>query len=123
MRAGIYQLTRQVVSLPALAGAKLGDGQRLTSAPNVREPRRTSAIETDESPVARAREELRVHKRSQQRIANVALQPPQALGLGGRQAKSGHFHVFTLNSLKHFVDTHGFASEVPFDLKFPSNRH
>jgi hypothetical protein len=89
---------------------QLSDGQRLASATNIRNLRRLRAIEPDESAIARLREELRVHEGSQERITHIALEAPQALRLRGRQSKSRHFHVFALNSLEHFVDTHGFIS-------------
>ena len=41
---------------------------------------------------------------TEERIADVTLEPPQALCLSGCQPKSGHFHVFALNSLEHFID-------------------
>jgi hypothetical protein len=72
------------------------------------------AINPDERAVAGLREELRIHQGAQQRITHVALEAPQALCLRGRQAKSGHFQVFALNSLKHLVDTHGFVSKQVF---------
>jgi hypothetical protein len=89
---------------------QLSDGQRLASATNIRDLRRAGAIESDESAIARLRQELRIHEGSQQRITHIALEAPQALRLRRRQSKSGHFHVFALNSLQHFVDTHGFIS-------------
>jgi hypothetical protein len=94
---------------------QLCDGQRLASATYARDLRRTGAIEPNESAIARLRKELRIDEGPEQRIANVALQAPQALRLSGRQSKSGHFHVFTLDSLKHFVETHGFASQGSVD--------
>ena len=77
----------------------------------MRVPDRTRArsLQSHVRAVACECEKLRVHKSPKQRIADVALQTPQALRLRGRQSKSRHFYVFTLNSLKHVVDTH----EVP----------
>jgi hypothetical protein len=53
------------------------------------------------------RKKLGIDQRTEQRIADVALQAPQALGLRGRQAKTGHFDELALDSLKHIVYTHG----------------
>jgi hypothetical protein len=106
--------------LTGTGGCNLSDGQRLASATNIRDLRRTGAIEPDESPVPRLGEELRIHEGSQQRITHVALEAPQALRLRRRQSKSGHFYVFALNPLKHFVDTHGFVSkQIVFMESFP----
>jgi hypothetical protein len=72
--------------------------------------RRTGAFHSDERTVARLREKLRIHERAQQCITDVALEAPQALSLRSRQSKTGHFNVFTLNSLKNLIDTHALAS-------------
>ncbi len=38
--------------------------------------------------------------------ADVAVESPEALCLGGSQSESGHLQKFTLYSLEHLVDTH-----------------
>jgi hypothetical protein len=64
------------------------------------------SVTPDVRAVARLRKEFRVNQGSKQCIADVALQTPQALSLAGCQAKPGHFYEFTLDSLKHVIDTH-----------------
>jgi hypothetical protein len=102
---------------------QLCDGQRLASATYVRDLRRTGAIEPNESAIARLRKKLRINEGPEQRITNVALQAPQALRLSGRQSKSGHFRVFTLDSLKHFVETHRFRLRGVRRLKYFQWKH
>jgi hypothetical protein len=71
---------------------------------NGRELRWTGAIHPDERAVASLSEEFGVHQRTKQRIANVALEAPQALCLCRCQSKSRHFHELALNPLKHIID-------------------
>jgi hypothetical protein len=101
-----YELTRQVVSLPAPAGETLSDGCSPIRAAGRCYLARTSAIQSDERAVARLRQELRIDERPEQRFADAALETPQTLCLRRGQPKSGHFHKFPLDSLKHFIDTH-----------------
>jgi hypothetical protein len=65
------------------------------------------AIETNERTVTSLRKKFRFNQRPEQLIADVALEPPQALRLGGCQTKPRHFYELALDSLKHVVDTHG----------------
>jgi len=98
------QLTRQVVSSTGVGGSNLRDGK--LRAVRVPDRTRASSLRSHIRAVARQYEKLRVHKSTKQRIADFALQTPQTLSLRGRQSKSGHFYVLTLNPLKHVVDTH-----------------
>src|SRR4029079_4726032 len=60
---------------------------------------RTRAVDSNERPVTCAGQKLRINQRSEQRIADVAFQAPQALRLRGRQTKTGHFNELALDSL------------------------
>jgi hypothetical protein len=101
-------LTRQVVSRPAPVGETSPSSYRRRARP----PRRwyscwPCAIEANERAVTGLRKKFRFNQRPEQLIAGVALEPPQALRLGGCQTKPRHFYELALDSLKHVVNTHG----------------
>jgi len=91
--------------LTGIGGSNLRYGESL-SAVNVPDRIRASSFQPHIGAIARLREKLRVHECTKQCVAHVALQTPQSLSLCGRQSKSRHFYVLTLNPLKHVVDTH-----------------
>jgi hypothetical protein len=63
----------------------------------------------NERPIARLRQELGFYESPEQFITYGPIQAPQALCLGWRQSKAGHFSEFPPDSLKHVVDTHGIS--------------
>jgi hypothetical protein len=69
--------------------------------------RRTCAFEPHERSIAGLRQELCVHESAKQGVADVPLEPPEALCLRGSQTKSRHLYELALNSLKHLINTHG----------------
>jgi hypothetical protein len=79
----------------------------LLAALSVRHRTRTGTVRPDISAVPSLRKKLRVHQGPEQRIADVALQAPESLGLRRCQSKPRHFYILTLDPLKHVVDTHG----------------
>ena len=105
MRAGIFRLTRQVVSVPAPAGETLRNRHRVAAVDRV-DPGGTRALHAHERPVARLSEKLRVDQRAEQRITDLAFKTPEALRLRGGQSKPGHFYELTLNPLKHVINAH-----------------
>lgn len=96
----------EVVSRPAPVGYwRLRNGHVLT-AWRRKHPSWLSPFQSHVGAIARLREKLGVYQGPEHRIADIALEPPQALRLSGGQPKTGHFHVLALNSLEHFIDTH-----------------
>jgi len=93
-------------SQPAGAGGELCDSQRST-APDVRNPGWPRPVLSDERTIPRLRQKLCVDQCAQQRVADVALQPPQALRLRGGQPKARHLDELSLNPLEYFIDPHG----------------
>jgi hypothetical protein len=103
-------LTRQVVSRPAPVGETTPSSYRRRARPLRRwYPRRTRSIHADKRAVASLREKLGFDQCREQRIADVAIQTPQALRLRGCQPKTRHFYELALYSLKHVLDTHRVA--------------
>ena len=99
-------LTRQVVSRPAPVGEQNSRNCQVVISFQTDQPRGAGAIQPDERSVARLRQELRIYEGTEQRVTDVALQPPQPLGLGRCQTQPGHFHELALDPLKHIVHTH-----------------
>jgi hypothetical protein len=106
MQAGASQLTRQVVSRAGTGGCNLRDGQ-LLAALSARYCIRTGAFCPDIGTVPCLRKEFRIHEGPEHRITDIALQAPETSGLRRCQSKSRHFHILTLDPLKHVVHTHG----------------
>jgi hypothetical protein len=100
-----------VVSQPAPVGYFLRHGQIL-AAFRRREPRRHCSVLPDERTIAGSRQKPGVHQGSEHRVADVALQTPEPLGLGCGQAETRHLNEFSLHSLEHFVNPHVSASSV-----------
>jgi hypothetical protein len=57
------------------------------------------AVHANEGPIPRPNQETCIDQRAEQRITHVALETPEAAGLGGCQSKAGHLHEFALYSL------------------------
>lgn len=111
-RAGLYWLTRQVVSRPAPVGKKLRYSECLTTPTIVLGPHRQRSILADERAVAGLRQELCVHECAQQGVTHITIQSPQALGLGSGQPEARHLYEFALNPLQNIIDAHGFLSSL-----------
>ena len=107
--------------MPAPAGRTLSHGYSIV-ATNCRKLTRPGPIQADERAFTSLREKLRVNERPEQRIANIALETPQALCLCRRQPKSGHFHELALNPLKHIVEAHQAASAASLIFSLTSAR-
>ena len=92
-------LTRQVVSRPAPVGEQNLRNCQVVISFQTDQPRRAGAIQPDERSVARLRQELRIYESAKQRVTNVALEPPQSLGLRWCQPQPGHVHELALDPL------------------------
>jgi hypothetical protein len=64
------------------------------------------AVDSNEGTVAPAREEPGVYERFEQFVAEITVQAPEPLRLGGSQAEAGHFYELALHSLKHVLNAH-----------------
>ena len=99
-------LTRQVVSRPAPVGEQNSRNCQVVISFQTDQPRGAGAIQPDERSVARLRQKLRIYESTKQGVTDVALQPPQPLGLRWCQPQPGHFYELALDPLKHIVHTH-----------------
>src|SRR5687768_16812631 len=61
------------------------------------------AIHPNERAITCLRQELRIHKGTEQRITHITLQVPQPLSLGGGETQTRHLYEFTLNSLEYVI--------------------
>jgi hypothetical protein len=70
----------------------------------------TSSVRPNECALAGLRQETRLYKGAEQRVAHFSVKPPQALRLCCSEPQSRHFDELPLNPLKHLVDAHGLTS-------------